>query len=117
MTINGDNVDALSFVCHRDNAQAKGRDVAKRLKEVRIYRAIQCRRPTQIPGTFVLHPRAKGFFLLYFCLSVFLSIHVCMYVNYFLHFVLSFFIFYLRVSGIPRNIGKDLCRNNSDSAV
>lgn len=27
-------MDALSFVCHRSNAQQKGRDVAKRLKEV-----------------------------------------------------------------------------------
>lgn len=34
IAINGDSVDALSFVCHRDAAQSKGRDVAKRLKEV-----------------------------------------------------------------------------------
>lgn len=34
ISINGDSVDALSFVCHRDSAQSKGRDVAKRLKEV-----------------------------------------------------------------------------------
>lgn len=34
ISINGDSVDALSFVCHRDAAQSKGRDVAKRLKEV-----------------------------------------------------------------------------------
>lgn len=35
ISINGESVDALSFVCHRDAAQRKGRDVAKRLKEVR----------------------------------------------------------------------------------
>ncbi|CAM9265329.1 unnamed protein product [Ectocarpus sp. 13 AM-2016] len=34
ISINGDSVDALSFVCHRDAAQRKGRDVARRLKEV-----------------------------------------------------------------------------------
>ncbi|CAM9574843.1 unnamed protein product [Scytosiphon promiscuus] len=34
ISINGDSVDALSFVCHKDAAQRKGRDVAKRLKEV-----------------------------------------------------------------------------------
>lgn len=39
ISINGDSVDALSFVCHRDAAQRKGRDVAKRLKEVR---RVQC---------------------------------------------------------------------------
>lgn len=34
IAINGDSVDALSFVCHRDASQRKGRDVARRLKEV-----------------------------------------------------------------------------------
>ncbi|CAN0313512.1 unnamed protein product, partial [Laminaria digitata] len=34
ISINGESVDALSFVCHRDTAQGRGRDVAKRLKEV-----------------------------------------------------------------------------------
>ena len=34
ISINGDSVDALSFVCHRDSAQHRGRDVAKRLKDV-----------------------------------------------------------------------------------
>ena len=45
IAINGDSVDALSFVCHRDAAQSKGRDVAKRLKEVRTYVPI---RPTAL---------------------------------------------------------------------
>ena len=34
IAINGDPVDALSFICHREAAQSRGRDVAKRLKEV-----------------------------------------------------------------------------------
>lgn len=34
MAVNGDSVDALSFVCHRDVAMSQGRDVARRLKEV-----------------------------------------------------------------------------------
>ena len=33
VAVNGDIVDALSFVCHQDNAPARGRAVAKRLKE------------------------------------------------------------------------------------
>lgn len=34
MAINGESVDALSFVCHKDNAQRQGREVAKKLKDV-----------------------------------------------------------------------------------
>ncbi|CAM9584087.1 unnamed protein product, partial [Discosporangium mesarthrocarpum] len=34
IAVNGESVDALSFICHRDKAQRLGRDVAKRLKEV-----------------------------------------------------------------------------------
>ena len=34
MLLNGEAVDALSFVCHRNDADVKGRAVAKRLKSV-----------------------------------------------------------------------------------
>lgn len=34
IAINGDSVDALSFVCHRDASAAQGREVARRLKDV-----------------------------------------------------------------------------------
>ena len=34
MLLNGEAVDALSFVCHRKDADVKGRAVAKRLKTV-----------------------------------------------------------------------------------
>ena len=34
MLLNGEAVDALSFVCHRNDADVKGRAVAKRLKTV-----------------------------------------------------------------------------------
>lgn len=34
IAINGESVDALSFVCHKDVAQRQGREVALRLKNV-----------------------------------------------------------------------------------
>ncbi len=34
MLINGDRVDALSVIVHRDNAQSRGRDVTVRMKEL-----------------------------------------------------------------------------------
>jgi GTP-binding protein LepA len=33
LLINGDPVDALAIICHQDNAEARGRRIAKRLKQ------------------------------------------------------------------------------------
>jgi GTP-binding protein LepA len=35
LLINGDPVDALAIICHQDNAESRGRSIAKRLKEDR----------------------------------------------------------------------------------
>jgi GTP-binding protein LepA len=34
LLINGDRIDALSFICHRDRAYSRGRELAKKMKEL-----------------------------------------------------------------------------------